>query len=62
VKNGYGYGWNACTNHAYEVAWPGLQKMSPCGCWPLSYCFSTVPFSKKSKCLFGSMVTMQLQA
>jgi hypothetical protein len=24
--------------------------------------FSTVPFSKKSKCLFGSMVTMQLQA
>jgi hypothetical protein len=20
VKNGYGYGWNVCTNHSYEVA------------------------------------------
>jgi hypothetical protein len=27
VKNGYGYGWNVCTNHSYEVAWPGLQDL-----------------------------------
>jgi hypothetical protein len=52
VKNGYGYGWNVCTNHSYEVAWPGLQMISPCGCWPLSYCLLHCAILKKIKSSF----------